>query len=671
MARLISTSLLLVVPFVLIVLATRSSVLPVQAAMEDQQAPEAQQPNRSVADPQRPTEIQTQEVPLVPAEVFDRLRQYNSVRFARFSGWSPTGGGILVGTRFGNTTQLHRVPSPGARREQLTFFEEPVGGTYLPQSQDDALLLSLSQGGNENDQVFLYAGQPRETLRLTDGQSRNRLGPIRRDGSALIIASNRRNGRDTDLYMLNPRKPDSQKMVFQTDGQYWYAADWSPDGQRLILVRYISINEGELAILNVNTGQRTDLPLPGGEQAAIWDAAFTSDGKAIYLCTDAESEFNRLLRLDLASQETQCLTSDISWDVTDLEVHQETGQVAFLVNEDGASRLFFLEGDQRREVPLPLGVVGSLTFSPDGKQLGLSLARPDAPGDAYSVNVADGRLTRWTYSEVGGLDPRRFVVPRRIRFPSFDQRMIPAYYYRPREASADKPAAVIVVIHGGPESQYRPYLSGTLQYYVNELGAAVLAPNVRGSRGYGKTYLKLDNGTLREDSVRDIGALLDWIDQQPELDASRVAVTGGSYGGYMVLASLARYGTRLQAGIDVVGIANFITFLENTADYRRDLRRAEYGDERDPQMRQFFEKINPTSLADQITSPLLIAHGKNDPRVPFSEAVQIAEKVRSLGRPVWTIYAANEGHGFAKRDNSDYLRGVQMIFLQTHLKITP
>jgi dipeptidyl aminopeptidase/acylaminoacyl peptidase len=274
---------------------------------------------------------------------------------------------------------------------------------------------------------------------------------------------------------------------------------------------------------------------------------------------------------------------------------------------------------------------------------------------------------RWTYSEVGGLNPDTFVKPERFSYESFDGRKIPAYIFRPRGASQEKPAAVLIQIHGGPESQYRPFFSPSDQFYVNELGLAVIHPNVRGSAGYGKTYLMLDNAEKREDSVRDIGALLDWIARQPELDASRVAVSGGSYGGFMVLASLTHYSDRIKAGIDIVGIANFITFLERTAPYRQDLRRAEYGDERDPQMRAAFERINPAAHADRIRSALLVAHGENDPRVPFFEAQQIAAKVRERGQSVWTVYAKNEGHGFAKKDNSDYLKAVIAYFLKQQL----
>jgi dipeptidyl aminopeptidase/acylaminoacyl peptidase len=618
-------------------------------------------------DPRRPAAIATEEVPVVPGEIFERLNQYNNIRGADMQGWAPDGNGLLISTRFANSSQLHRVYTPGGRREQVTFFEEPVRGGFVPKAEDGSMLLSMSAGGNENYQVYLFDRSSFTNVLLTDGQSRNSLGAIRDDGQQMVISSNKRNGRDTDLYIADPRKPDSMEMILETTGEFWYAADWSHDAKTLLLGRYVSINESYFALLDVATRERTDLTLPDGKVAAIGSLRFAPDGRSIYITTDARGEFNSLARYDMATKEYHWLTESIDWDVSDLEVHPESGQVAFAVNEDGASRLYLLEGDTPRALPLPLGIVSGVEFSPDGKQLGFTLSRPDAPADTYSLSLADEKLTRWTFSEVGGLNPESFIAPQRIQFKSFDERTIPAYYFKPRAASPDNKVPVVISIHGGPESQYQPYFSGTSQYYVNDLGFAVIAPNVRGSAGYGKTYLKLDNAELREDSVKDIGALLDWIAQQPELDESRVAVVGGSYGGYMVLASLIHYGDRLKAGIDIVGIASFTTFLSNTAAYRQDLRRAEYGDETDPQMQAVFKRIDPTSNADKIRSALLVAHGVNDPRVPFSEAQQIADKVRSQGRPVWTVYADNEGHGFGKKDNADYLRAVQVMFLKQHL----
>ena len=623
------------------------------------------------ADPRRPAAIEAREVPVVPPELVAKLAQYQSVRGASFRGFAPDGTGILIGTRFGNSSQLHRVYEPGGRREQITFFDEPVSGSFLPKATDGAIVMLMDSGGNENDQVYLLDRQKFATTRLTDGKSRNKLGAVRPDGSQIVVTSNQRNGRDVDLYLADPRQPGSMKLVMQVDQQTWSAYDWSRDGKTLLLNRYVSANESYPALLDVASGQRTELPRPTKEKAAFGPMAFAADGKSILIATDAGGEFSRLARLDLASLKYTSLTDDIPWDVSDIAIEQTSGQVIFVVNEDGASRLYLLSpvDGSRRALKLPLGIVSGLEFSPDGKRLGFTLARPDSPPDAYSLTVAEGELTRWTFSEVGGLNPASFLAPSRIQFKSFDERMIPAYYFRPRVASSSKKVPVFISIHGGPESQYQPFFSPIIQYHLNELGIAVICPNVRGSSGYGKTYLALDNAEKREDSVKDIGALLDWIAQQPELDPSRVVVSGGSYGGYMVLASLTHFGDRIKAGIDIVGIANFVTFLERTAPYRVDLRRAEYGDERDPAMKATFDRISPLNNADKIRSALMVVHGRNDPRVPFFEAEQIAAKVRASGKPVWTLFANNEGHGFAKKDNSDYQRAVEILFLKQHLGI--
>jgi dipeptidyl aminopeptidase/acylaminoacyl peptidase len=318
---------------------------------------------------------------------------------------------------------------------------------------------------------------------------------------------------------------------------------------------------------------------------------------------------------------------------------------------------------------LPVGQIFGLDFSPDGKRLGMTLISSQSPGDAYSIDLASGGLTRWTFSEAGGLDTSRFASPEVVEFPTFDQvggesRMIPAFYYRP---PGEGPFPVVVNIHGGPEGQARPFFNPITQYYVLEMGIAVLFPNVRGSSGYGKSYLLLDNAEKREDSVRDIGALLDWIETRPELDSDRIAVVGGSYGGYMVLASMVHFDDRLRAGIDLVGISNFVTFLENTSDYRRDLRRVEYGDERDPEMRAFLESISPTNHAAKINKPLFVVQGLNDPRVPASESEQMVDVIRDHGGTVWYLMAKDEGHGFDKKANRDYFSHAAVLFLEQYL----
>lgn len=626
-------------------------------------------------DPARPAAMRTTNVPVVPKEMLTKLNQYQSVRGAGFLGWSPDGRGMLIRTRFGNSSQLHRVYSPGGRREQITFFEEPVaGGRFIPAARDGSILLSYSTGGNEQNQIFLLDRANFRTTLLTDGKSKYSLGPVRDDGSQMIVASTERNGKDTDLYVADPRKPNSRELIWQTKGEFWSPSDWTPDGKTLLMSRYVSANESYPALLDVPTKKKFDLALPGPDKAAVGPMRLAPDGKHVYIATDFGSEFRRLARLDTDTGKYEFLSGDIDWDVTELEVERKSGMAAFVVNEDGASRLFVLspvaKGQRplRREIKLPLSIVSDLEFSSDGGSIGLTVSRPDAPPDAYSVDLVSGELTRWTYSEAGGLNPAKFVMPQQVRIESFDGRAVPAYYYRPPAASKETPAGVLIMIHGGPESQFQPYFSPVIQYYLSELGLAVIAPNVRGSSGYGKTYLTLDNAERREDSVKDIGAMLDWIATREELDSKRVAVSGGSYGGYMVLASLVHYSDRIKAGVDSVGIANFITFLESTAAYRQDLRRVEYGDERDPKMRVVLEKISPVNHVDKIKSALLVFHGKNDPRVPVGEAEQIAAQVAKQGGTVWTVIADNEGHGFAKRDNSTYARAVEAMFLQEQLK---
>jgi dipeptidyl aminopeptidase/acylaminoacyl peptidase len=619
------------------------------------------------ADPLKPPAIVTRSVPIVPAEIEERLRQYQNTRTAVFHGWSPDGKGLLIGTRFGNTAQLHRVYEPGGRRDQITFFDEPARGRFIPQAADGALLISMSEGGSERDQIYFFDVKTGRARRLTDGRSRNELQAVTRDGSKIAFASNARNGRDTDLYVIEPRVPGSLKLVLKSDGQFWQAEDWSGDGSKLLINRYVSINESYPAILDVATGQKRDLPIPAKLPVSFDSLRFGPDSQSVYLATDARGEFRELVRLDLKSQQYKWLTEDIPWDVDEIAVDHKTGRVAFTVNENGSNVLHLLEGDHPTRVNHPPGVMSGLEFSAEGNRLGFTLARYDAPADAYSIDLPDRKLTRWTYSEVGGLDPSTFVPPAPFQFKSFDGRKIPAFIFRPRAASHDNPVPVLISIHGGPESQYRPYFSGFEQFFVNELGLAVIAPNVRGSAGYGKTYLKLDNAEKREDSVRDIGALLDWIATQPDLDAKRVAVIGGSYGGYMVLASLTHYSDRIRAGVDIVGVASFNTMLKTTSAYRRDLRRAEYGDERDPKMQAFFRRTDPLNNAGNIHSALLVAHGRNDPRVPFSEAEQIVARVRANGNTVWTIYANNEGHGFQKKANRDYLNDVIALFLRRNL----
>jgi dipeptidyl aminopeptidase/acylaminoacyl peptidase len=611
-------------------------------------------------------------LPDIPPALGEQLQRYSNTRSAALGGWLAGGEGMLITTRFANTAQVHWVKVPGGARQQLTFYDEPIAAV-VPNPRRDTVVFAKDVGGSEFWQLYAFDLATRTTTLLTDGKSRNENPVWSHDGAQLAYSSTVRNGTDTDVWVLNPASGEKKAVV--TDGGNWTATDFSPDGRQLLVQQFVSINEVYPGVVDLASGKLTRFPVDGGK-AAFGAFRFAPDGSGVYFTSDEGSEFVGLRFHDFASKKIVALSASIPWDVEEFALSADGRRIAFVSNEDGFGVLHVLDGATRKELPLPAlprGVIDGIEFSPDGKRIAFALNSATSPSDVYTLDLADGRVARWTESEVGGLDASTFAAPSLVRFASFDKdhgkpRTIPALYYRPAATkSRNGKFPVVIQIHGGPESQARPVFSADIQFLVDQLGIAVLVPNVRGSAGYGKSYLKLDNGYRREDSVKDIGALLDWIGQQPELDAARVAVQGGSYGGYMVLASMTHYDARLRAGVDVVGISNFVTFLGNTESYRRDLRRAEYGDERDGKMKAFLEKISPTTNARNITIPLFVAAGANDPRVPASEGQQIADTVRGNGGEVWFLEYKDEGHGFRKKSNIDYFRAATMRFWQRFL----
>lgn len=612
--------------------------------------------------------LQLEGVPEIPDRIEERLRAYQNTRSARFLSWHPGGEGILLSTRFGETRQVHWTRKPGGQRHQLTFFAEPVRNAE-PNPQRNGFLFTRDVGGSELYQLFYFDLATESARQLTDDGSRHGSPVWSPDGRRYAYNTTKRNGTDWDLVIADLDGEHEPKTVLAAGGA-WTAEEFSPDGRYLSVIRRVSAAETYPHVLEVGSGELRALDTLG--KAAYSSPRFAHDGRSVYFTSNAEGEFRRLYHHDLTSGETRALPLSTRWDVEDFSLSPDGRVLAYSLNRGGPSdlRLFDLAtGEPLASPDLPSGRISSFEFSPDGAHLGFSFSNPAVPGDVYSLELASHEVTRWTFSELGGLPSDQLVQPTLIHYPTFDRvdgapREIPSFYYRPR---GDGPFPVVIQIHGGPEGQSRPGFDTFRQYLIGELGIAVLTPNVRGSSGYGKEYLGLDNGFRREDSVKDIGALLDWIAAQPELDAGRVAVMGGSYGGYMVLASMVHYNDRLRAGIDVVGISNFVTFLRNTKDYRRDLRRVEYGDERDPEMRRFLEEISPTRHAAKITRPLLIAQGLNDPRVPASESEQMVAEIRRNGNQVWYVLANDEGHGFRKKTNRDYYQAAVVYFLEKFL----
>jgi dipeptidyl aminopeptidase/acylaminoacyl peptidase len=612
----------------------------------------------------------TEGIPAIPSSLAVSVDRYTQFRQATFTSWHPTRREMLIATRFGDTYQAHQVRFPGAARTQLTFFPENIfGGHYQPRT-GDSFLFTKDRGGDEFFQIYRYDLASGDITRLTDGKSRNTGALWSHAGDRLVYGSTRRTGNDVDLWVVNPADPKSDRLLAKLEGGGWGAADWAPDDRTILVSEGASANESYLWLCDATTGEKTLLTPKGGkEQVAYGEARFSKQGKGVFVTTDLDSEFQRLAYIDLSTKQHRFLTSHIHADVDSFVLSPDGKTIAFLTNDAGLCGFHLFDTVSGKEKPsphLPVGLIRGLEWHNNGSDIGFTLATAHSPPDAYSLNIDTGKLERWTHSETAGLNTASFADPELVRWKSFDGHEISGFLYSPPKKFTGK-RPVVIDIHGGPEGQSRPGFLGRNNYWLNELGVAVIFPNIRGSSGYGKDFLKLDNGFLRENSYKDIAALIDWIASRPDLDADRVMVTGGSYGGHMTLAVATLYSDRIRCAVDVVGMSNLVTFLENTSGYRRDLRRVEYGDERDPAMRDYLMRIAPLNNVDKIKKPLFVIQGANDPRVPRSEAEQMVKAVRKLGTPVWYLMAKDEGHGFAKNKNADFQFYATFLFMKEFL----
>ncbi|MBA4162621.1 MAG: S9 family peptidase [Novosphingobium sp.] len=628
--------------------------LPASALLAQDAAPTAPKPAALVADG----------IPAVPQALVEETRPYMEFRTAAFQGWDPVTKSMLISTRFGNVAQLHTVAGPGMARHQISFEAEPLGGGYLP--GDGTLVVQKDKGGNEFFQ--LYTLKNGKLTLLTDGKSRNGLGAVSKDGKWVGYSSTRRNGADTDLYVMDPRDPSTGRMVKEVKGGGWAIAGFAPGNTHAVVANRISVAKSDLYWLDLASGAMT--PIGDHKKSiAYGDAGFAPDG-TLWVTSDEGSLFQRLGTLDPKSGKFLPKSPEKKWDIEQFDIADDGSFIAYVVNEAGVAKLRLMDpktGAVREVTGLPQGSIGSVSIAP-WSTIGLTVTSAKVPADAYSVDPASLAVTRWTFSETGGLDPAVNVEPEFVEVKSFDGESVSGFLYRPDAAKFPGKRPLIVNIHGGPESQFTPGFRGRTNYLLNELGVAVFYPNVRGSTGFGKRFVSLDNGPfLRENSVLDIGAFLDKLQADPAIDGTRTAVAGGSYGGYMCYAVAIRYGERLKAADCIVAISNFVTFLENTQSYRRDLRRVEYGDERDPKQRAKLMEISPLTKIDKLSIPLLVVTGANDPRVPKSEADQAVEAVRAKGRSAWHLVGMNEGHGFGKKENQDYQFWVELMFWRANL----
>lgn len=612
----------------------------------------------------------TENIAEIPKDLANSVKKYSESRSAALTEIHPTRNEIIINTRFGSTSQLHRVNQPMGARTQITFFDEPVSGASYEPIKGEYLVYSKDIGGNEFSQLFKLDLQSLQSTLLTDGgRSQNGGVTWRKDGKGFYYSSTKRNGGDRDVYYMDPNNPKSEKLVLQVKGGGWGIQDISSDNKKLLIGEYISINESYIWLLDIETGKLTEVTDRNSKGITQTAASFSSNPNEIWFVTDKDNEFERLATMNLDSKKITYYTSAIPWNIENYSLSEDKKSIVFISNEAGLNKMYLMNTTTKsyKEVPnLPIGLIGGASFTKDNQSIFFTQSTAQSASDVYQLNIKTAKIKRWTESELGEMQKSDMSVPKFIEWKSFDDLKISGFYY-PAASKFKGKRPVLIMIHGGPEGQSLASFLGSSNFYTSEMGVSLIYPNVRGSSGFGKTYLAKDNGFLREDSVKDIGALLDWIAQQPELDKDRVMIMGGSYGGYMTLATAFHYADRIKCSVDVVGISNFNTFLKNTEEYRRDLRRAEYGDERDPKMAEFFEKMAPLNNIDKIKKPLFIIQGTNDPRVPVTEATQMRDKLKAKGNTVWYLEAKDEGHGFKKKPNVDFQRLAVIRFMQEYL----
>jgi protease II len=612
----------------------------------------------------------TENIPEISKDLANKVKKYTEARGATLAAVHPITNEIVVATRFGTTPQLHQVKQPLGDRTQITFFDEPVSNAIFEPTKGNYLIYSADASGNEFGQLYKLDLKTLESTLLTaGGRSQNGGVTWRKDGKGFYYSSTKRNGKDRDIYFMDPENLANEKLVLEVKGGGWGISDISSDYSKLLIRESISANESYVWLLEVETGKLievTDRKTPNILQSG---ASFSKNNNEIWLMSDKDNEFERLGTFDLTTKKFTFYTSSIPWSVENYTLSEDQKTLVFTTNEAGSSKMYIMDTATKlfNEVKsLPPGLLSSMRFTSDDSAIFFTQSTAKSASDVFKLVLKTGEITRWTKSELGQIQESDISLPKAISWKSFDKLTITGFYY-PASPKFTGKRPVVINIHGGPEGQSMASFLGANNYYTNEMGVAFIAPNVRGSSGFGKTFLTKDNGYLREDSVKDIGALLDWIALQPELDKDKIMIMGGSYGGYMSLATAFHYADRIKCSIDVVGISNFNTFLKNTEDYRRDLRRVEYGDERIPEMSAFMEKIAPINNVDKIKKPIFIIQGKNDPRVPLSEATQMRDKLKSKGNIVWYLEAIDEGHGFKRKPNVDFQRLAVIRFMEEYL----
>jgi dipeptidyl aminopeptidase/acylaminoacyl peptidase len=621
-----------------------------------------------------PEKIKAEGLPPIPQSIATDLGKYANFREAQLVAWSSAKRQILIQTAFGSAPQLHLVDGPGRARTQLTFFADGISrrdawAAFDPTDGNTFVLRKDTGGGSETNQIFRYDVATGETTLLTDGTSRYGFPAWSRQGKWIAYDSTERNGRDHDLYVMQPADPKTTRRVTETKG-VWQVLDWSPDGAALLALERIGDAETYLWRVDVKTGACKELTARGQGTAEWKHARFSADGRSVFAISDKGSDKARLWRGDVGSGAWAALTKETD-AIDSFDVSSDGQMIALVFDRGNTTELQVLDLGTMKPRPLPaipVGMISGVQWRPSSREVGFTLANVKTYGDVFSVDAALGTLVRWTTSEVGGFNPETLPAPEVIEWRSFDGAAISGILYRP-PAKFSGPRPVMINIHGGPIDRSVPRFQGRSNYFLNELGIAIVMPNVRGSDGFGRKFEQMDNGLAREGAVKDIGALLDWIAARPEFDKDRVMLTGASYGGYLSLEAAIVYSDRIRCTYEAVGMTNLVAFLEETDPSRQAERRPEYGDERDPQTRAFLTSISPMTRASELKKPVGIIHASKDMRIPVGQANEFAKAVRASGTPVWYIEYTDVGHDNfpGTRAYNDFNLYCWVLFVKTYL----
>lgn len=616
------------------------------AAPEVAATPSAVPPTPNEADIPQPVAA---EIELAGSERPDVLRFLN-VRRAVSPELSPDGRRVAFSTAITGEPQLWIVDAAGGWPQQLTFGEPVTFHAFSPNGE--WIAYGTDRGGNEREGFYLITPDgTRERELLAPSDAFRSFGGFSPDGNRIAYATTGRTGRDFDIHVLDVASGEDRR-VFTGEWGFFVAA-WRPDGGALLLSETRGEDGNDVHLLDLATGELDTLFAPevsAGHSGFAW----TPDGSGFYLATDQDRDFSALAHYDVAERRLEVVEAP-PHDVGGVELTADGRYLLWTTNEGGWSVLHGrdLAGGEDLAVPeLPPGVVFGVETARRAPVAAFTVSGPRLPGDVWTWDLAAGTAARSTFSDAAGLDLSRLVVPTHVDFPARDGETLHGLLYLPPAAAAEgggKPP-VLLAVHGGPTSQARPDFDAVHQYLLAR-GIAVLDLNFRGSTGYGKRFARLDNGRLRPHAVLDLEDAVRWLAADGRVDASRAAVMGGSYGGYLTFAALADFPGLFDAGVSFVGVSNWVTALEGASPALKASDRLEYGDIDDPEDREFFRQLSPITRVDRVADPLMVVHGANDPRDPVSESDQFVRAVRERGGRVEYLRFPDEGHGIRKLDN--------------------